>query len=427
MNKNKLVRTKADLHELSKRPLRVLMFGDTFLPRVDGSVRVMQNYAEQFKDKNVELLILAPQYLDYNNALDKELKYSVLRVKSTRVMWTKTVLIKSPLSKETLKKIDDFSPDIIHSHTPISAGTIGKMLSARYNVPLIFTMHNIFKIAIAKSMNSELIGQIGGQMASLYINSSHRIFHVSQHGMNEYASDLTNRHVLIGNGTKFKYPDNHLAIAQKAIDKFGIDIKKKNLLFVSRFVWEKNIKFLLDSFKILVDKDPSYSLTMAGGSGAYEEIVEYAKRIGVYQNIIFTNLIEEDILLQGLYLSHDLFIYPSVYDAFGMVVHEAAVHKLASLVIENSASSEGIEDSINGYVVKEDENSFASKIIEIFTNPTQLKQAGLNAQSLPSDWSKVVDKLIVEYFEALKSFYAEKRKKRMQKIGSKIRAKFSHR
>ncbi|WP_165381420.1 glycosyltransferase [Mycoplasmopsis phocirhinis] len=425
--KNKtLWKTKADIIGLNTRPLRVVMIGDSFLPHVDGVIRVMQNYIEQFQQKNIEFLILAPAYTNYDLDEDNKLTYKPMRIKPSLIKWGGYEVIRTPLHINELKQIDQFNPDIVHVHSPFFAGSIANQLKKRYNIPVVFTMHTNFKDAIAKSSNSAMIGKIGELVVQQFAKSVDCVIHVSKTSMLSSGFNLLNsRHEIINNGTKFNFDTNSESLAQQAINKFKINKNKNNLLFVSRFVWEKNIKLLLDSFKQILAKDNNFSLTMVGGNWKEDEVKKYAHELGIYDHIIWTGLVYDFNDLKGLYLSHDLFVFPSVFDTFGLVVHEAASQKLASLVISNSAASENIIDGVNGYTSTENSTEFSNKIIEIFKNKTQLKLVGQNATKLPYSWSQSVDKTIELYIDVIKNYYTKNREKRLQKMAIKIRNKFS--
>ncbi|MBU4690556.1 glycosyltransferase [Mycoplasma sp. ES3157-GEN-MYC] len=425
MKNKSLWRQKAPLIELKSRPLRVVIIGDSFIPMVDGVVRVMENYIEQFQNKGIEFLVLAPAYSDYDLKKDLELDYKPMRIKCSLIKWGGYQVIRTPLVKSELLDIDKFNPDIVHVHSPFFAGNIGLQLKKRYNIPLIITMHTNFKMAISKSANSAIIGQIGGLVVQQFIKNTDGIFHVSRSSMIESGLDLTqNKHFIVPNGTKFKFPYNHEFLKHQAIEKYNIDSNKFNLLFVSRFVWEKNIKLMLDSYKKLIQINPKYHLTMVGGDWKYDEVVEYAKSIGVYEHINFTGIVRDCDLLKGLYLSHDLLLFPSVFDTFGLVIHEAASQGLPSLVIKNSAAAESIVDGFNGFTCMENIDSLVENIIHIFSEPEKLKIVGEASKTMVYDWSKIIDKSLKNYIDIIKNFYDSARLKRFEKLSVKIRNKF---
>ncbi|MBU4689438.1 glycosyltransferase [Mycoplasma zalophidermidis] len=426
--KNKLLwRQKAPIIELKSRPLRVVIVGDSFIPMVDGVVRVMENYIEQFQSKGIEFLVLAPAYSDYDLKKDLELSYKPMRIKCSVIKWGGYQVIRTPLVKSELMVIDEFNPDIVHVHSPFFAGNIGLQLKKRYNIPLVITLHTNFKMAISKSVNSAVIGQIGGLVVQQFIKNVDGIFHVSRSSMIDSGLDLTqNKHFIVPNGTKFKFPENPEFLKQQAIEKFNIDSNKFNLLFVSRFVWEKNIKLMLDSYKKLIAINPRYHLTMVGGDWKYDEVVEYAKSIDVYKYINFTGVVRDCNLLKGLYLSHDLLLFPSVFDTFGLVIHEAASQGLPSLVIKKSNAAEFIIDGLNGFTCLESVDSLVKSVVNVFSDREKLNTAGEAAKSIVFDWSKIIDKSINNYIEIIKNFYDKVRINRLQKLSAKIRKKFKN-
>lgn len=417
-------RYKAELISLKSRPLRVLIIADSFLPFIDGVARVIENYAEQFEQKNVDFRILAPRYKSADLSSDEKYKGKIIRLKTSRLKWGSYEVFKFPIISEEQQLIDDFNPDIIHVHSPFIAGKIAVSLKNRYNIPIVFTMHKNFKQSVILATNNDLFGTFSGFLMNQFTRQIDHIFYVSNSSMkiNNFSASIMQS--VVGDGTKFKYTENSSDLAKKAITKFNIDTTKHNLLFISKFIWEKNIKLLLDAFKTLLTVDKNYSLTMVGGDWNFDEIIEYAKELEIYNQINFTGWVNDEDLLKGLYLSHDLLISPSILDTFGLVVHEAASQGLASLVIKNSPSSEGIVDGENGYVTTQHEQQMADKIREIFENKHRLKVVGKNAMDLTKEWSDVVDISIEKYIDTIKSFYEKDRIRRLKKVTEQVRAKF---
>lgn len=419
-----LWRDKADLIGLKSRPLRVVMIGDTFIPVVDGVVRVMENYIEQFQNKNVEFLIIAPAYKDYDLQNDERLSYKPLRVKCSIIKIGSYQVFKTPLGSKDLEVIDKFNPDIIHIHSPFFAGLIGIQLKKRYNIPLVLTLNTNFK-QLVKQTTNDFVGQLSGMFINKLVKNADTIIHLSRTDLKHSGLDnLSARNIILNTGTKLSYPENPDKIRQIAVDLYNIDQNKNNLLYVGKFVWEKNIKLLLDCYKKLLQRSDKYTLTMVGGLNNEQEIMTYATKIGIYDKIKFTGVINNQQLLQGLYLSHDLLVFPSIFDTFSLVVHEAASQGLASLVVKNSSSSENIIDDRNGFICEEDSQSFCNKIEEIFANKKWLKVVGQYARSLPYSWDEVVENTIDEYMYTIRKYYDVFRLARLKKLSAKVHSKF---
>lgn len=115
-----------------------------------------------------------------------------------------------------------------------------------------------------------------------------------------------------------------------SVEKEKIEIVKKKyfidgdyLLFIGTIEPRKNIKNLILAFQKLLEENKDNKLVIAGKTGWYfNEVLELPQELGLKERIIFTGFIDEEdkpYLLAGA----KIFIYPSIYEGFGIPVLEA--------------------------------------------------------------------------------------------------------
>ena len=94
---------------------------------------------------------------------------------------------------------------------------------------------------------------------------------------------------------------------------------------------------------------------MGKGKENYKKLVfEKIRQYGLEQNVIyFDNLQQKDIA--NLYKIADIFILPSQYEIFGMVLLEAMYFGLPVLTTLNGGSSTLIKNEENGFICELDE------------------------------------------------------------------------
>lgn len=110
------------------------------------------------------------------------------------------------------------------------------------------------------------------------------------------------------------------------------------LLYVGTIEPRKNIVRLLRAFSLLKERHRiPHQLVLAGGSGwGTEEIYRTAKEISHAEDIVFTGYIS-DAEKNALYQNADVFLFPSVYEGFGIPPLEA-MHHGCPVVCSNAAS-----------------------------------------------------------------------------------------
>ena len=165
-------------------------------------------------------------------------------------------------------------------------------------------------------------------------------------------SSFANRYFACGKKAgKYVFKDKPFDIINNALnlDKFKFDesIKKnlKNSLnlenrtiigHVGRFSFEKNHKFLLQTFKEVLAKNLKFHLVLVGDGEQFEEMQKYAKSLQIYENITFVGASNEAYKYYSLF---DIFVLPSLYEGFGMVLVEAQANGLKCLT-SNGVSKE---------------------------------------------------------------------------------------
>jgi glycosyltransferase involved in cell wall biosynthesis len=110
------------------------------------------------------------------------------------------------------------------------------------------------------------------------------------------------------------------------------------ILFVGTLEPRKNVPLLLEAFaRLRRTRALPHRLVIAGGKGwYYEEIYATAARLGLGEEVIFPGYVPQDELALW-YNAADLFVYPSLYEGFGLPPLEAMA--CGTPVIVSAASS----------------------------------------------------------------------------------------
>jgi glycosyltransferase involved in cell wall biosynthesis len=97
---------------------------------------------------------------------------------------------------------------------------------------------------------------------------------------------------------------------------------KDYLLYVGTVDPRKNLKTLIRAFREINVKY-GLALVIAGGSGwRYGDIVSFPEELGIKDDVVFTGYVDEETLLD-LYNNALAFVYPSLYEGFGLPPLEA--------------------------------------------------------------------------------------------------------
>jgi glycosyltransferase involved in cell wall biosynthesis len=96
----------------------------------------------------------------------------------------------------------------------------------------------------------------------------------------------------------------------------------------------------------------------------------------------------EQTALPAFYSSADVFILPSRFDSFGMVVLEALACGVPVIVTENVGSKDVIEEGVNGWVIRaNDRDALAERMAWCIRNPESVRRMKSAARESAEKWS----------------------------------------
>jgi len=105
------------------------------------------------------------------------------------------------------------------------------------------------------------------------------------------------------------------------VRKYGLT--RPYVLYIGTIEPRKNIARLIRAFAQLAEQFPSASLVITGMKGwGYAEVFDTVKSLNIESRVIFTGFADEDDKPQ-LLAGAEVFVYPSLYEGFGIPVLEA--------------------------------------------------------------------------------------------------------
>ena len=206
------------------------------------------------------------------------------------------------------------------------------------------------------------------------------------------------------NGAEIDAAGDPAKLGKYGAARFSLGRDRHILLFTGSLIWQKNLKCVLDTFRLLCSRDPDKYTLVIAGSGNHEAAVKaYAEKLSFTpEQLIFTGRINDRRLLSALYAAADLFFFPSIYDNAPLVLREAAMMETPTLLAEGSNSAEAVTDGFNGFTAGNDPRLMAQKIEEIIDNKELLAAAGKNArETIPVSWEKIIPNVYDKYAEII--------------------------
>lgn len=183
-------------------------------------------------------------------------------------------------------------------------------------------------------------------------------------------------------------------------------------LYLGTLEPRKNLVRLINAysrFKALHNGETIPKLVLAGGKGwLYDKIFEETEKLGLKDDVVFTGYVDdEDIcpLISGAMA----FVFPSVYEGFGLPPLEAMACGVP-VVVSNSASLPEVVGDCGIIVEYDDINSISDGMDKLYNSPElreELSQRGM-ARAEEFTWDKSARNLHNVYIEADRIFKSGK-------------------
>lgn len=176
--------------------------------------------------------------------------------------------------------------------------------------------------------------------------------------------------------------DMHEKIRLRKLLRLPID--KKIVIAVGRFIPLKRYDCLLHGWKAMSD---DYLLLLIGGGEETENYRAIIKKYNI-RNVRLEKFHPKSELFE-FYKASDIFVHPTSYDVWGLVVNEAMACGLPVVVSDHCiAGLELIKNGFNGYIVKMGNDSeMFHKINKVFENEDTYRMLSINALNTISSYT----------------------------------------
>lgn len=199
----------------------------------------------------------------------------------------------------------------------------------------------------------------------------------------------------------FHYIEDKSRIRDELKVKYGIS--SPFILYVGTVELRKNIPFLIESFYNLIKKGIDSKLVLIGKLGhRFTEISQKVEALGLSGKVAFLGYVPEEDLVK-FYNAADLFVFPSLYEGFGLPPLEAMA--CGSPVISSNTSSlpEVVADA--GITLNPDDLSGFTNAMYQLMNNIDLKEE-MSKKSLKRakmfSWEKTAQETWKVYEEVFK-------------------------
>jgi glycosyltransferase involved in cell wall biosynthesis len=314
--------------------MRIALFTETFLPKVDGIVTRLKHTVDHLQRQGNQVMVFSPEggLREYCGAqihgvsgfplpLYPELKLALPR----------------PSIGEAL---DAFKPDLVHVVNPAVLGLAGIYYSKTMDLPLVASYHTHlpkylehYGLGMLEGLMWEIIKAMHNQARINLVTSTAMKAELSEHGVERV--DVWQR----GVDTELFRPE--LARAEMRDRLSQGHPQAPLLLYIGRLSAEKEI----DRIKPILQAIPGARLALVG-DGPYR--AELEAHFADTQTNFVGYLAGED--LASAYASADAFVFPSRTETLGLVLLEAMAAGCPVVAANSGGIPDIVTDGVNGFL-----------------------------------------------------------------------------
>ena len=381
--------------------MRIAIITENFLPKLDGVTRTLARLLEHLQTSGHQALLLGPDagMESYAGAevigtggiplfFYPELKFNFFR----------------PLF---LRRLHEFSPDIMHIVDPVVLGPVGLATARLMDIPIVSSYHTNLAAYCA---------HFGFDLLTRPMWSYNRFIH-NQCALTFCPSPSTAtmlraqgfEHLRIwsrGVDTTQFHPSHHsLALRTKWLsdrtDQQGPE-QPVILLYVGRISWEKNLRLLIQAYEHM-DHQRSH-LVIVGNGPALAEMQSQLQGLPV----TFTGYLTGDELAAA-YASADIFAFPSYTETFGQVALEAMASGLPVVGLQAEGVCDLVQHEQSGllldtqYVGEEQVEAYRACLTRLVNNGLERAQFSefALAEASHRSWYEAMESLVDGYREVI--------------------------
>lgn len=353
--------------------MNICMFTNTYLPHVGGVARSVSMFETDLKKTGHHVLIIAPTFPEEKPGREKGSR--VLRVPAIQNFNGSDFSVSIPIPFIIDEEIDNFAPDIIHSHHPFLLGDAAMRIAYRRQLPLVFTHHTLYEqYTHYVSSQSPTMKKFVIKMTTAYANMCTHVVAPSK----SIADLLKERGVktpITPIPTGVDYNAFQSADAQGFRKKFQIPEKARVIGHLGRLAPEKNLEFLAKAVAEYIKED-SNTWFLVVGKGPDEKLIQKIfARHGLEGRLVLAGK-QTGVALVDAYHAMDLFVFSSKSETQGMVVTEAMAAGNPVVALDASGVREVVIDKENGRLLASDASVgvFAEAMSGCFKDENKLQQ-----------------------------------------------------
>ena len=217
--------------------------------------------------------------------------------------------------RKLLRLMRKVRPDVVHVHHATSAAVSAMIAKVFCRAGVVFTLHNDFRKMLWRQKLCVFVAMVFADV--ILFNS-----HATSHSMPIWATRVLGRKArrVVYNGVRKVDSDGRRKATRE--DCSHVWENGFAVLWVGRFVPQKNVNVLIEAFALVQRTLPNSVLVLAGEGELRSAIEGRCDELGIRQSVKFLGLVSRETIWQ-LNCASDVMVVPSRFEGFCNAMVEA--------------------------------------------------------------------------------------------------------
>ena len=365
--------------------MRIAYLVQSYPPMVSGAAIVAEQLAKEMAKRGHQVLVIAASdrdqpYVTLQNNL------TILRLRSIFNPWRVGQRFLLFPRYHVLRALEQFRPEILHSHEPLQLGLLGLAYARRARIPITLTVHQLpgfvasylpdcLKPLAEKSLWSYARWLLRRFTAVITPTRSISTF---IHQMTELETNV----ISCGLDLQAFHPPLCAEVEAATRQKWNLPPRVPLILHVGRLDTDKHADRVILATAQTINQTNAH-LIVVGDGQQKKHLMQLCRDLCIEERVHFTGFVSIQQGLPELYRTANIFVTASEIETQGMVLLEAAASGLPLVAVRATCIPEIVYDGTNGYLTKAgDVYAMSQSMIKILTDPHMAESMGRVSRTL---------------------------------------------
>ena len=403
--------------------MRIGLFTDTYRPSINGIVFVVESLKRELEALGHEVYVFCPgKNIRPGKAAElHEEDDRIVRFPSVKGAFFDDYDTSIFFPPRVIRQIHELELDVAHILTPGQIGLVGIQAAVKGDVPFIMQhstdvyefsedypavlpgaliligvllpqtvklgrkdIYEVIKLYRPRTGVTKWNKEIIKKAVTILYSKANAVIALSEKSAEQlyswqddvhYEYDIT----VMPNGVD-ALPRPTAAKVKAFCEQYGIAPDDEVFGFVGRLGKEKNLDMLIPTLEYVAIARPKAKLLFVGDFEYRETLESIAAESSVSARIIFTGALPREELGVA-YAAMSVFVFPSLKDTQGWVLHEAA-HAYLPIVLIDQKVTQVVRDGENGFFVDNSPEDMSDRIIELLEDEKLRRQMAGRSQEI---------------------------------------------